>query len=327
MRPTLGFVITTYNQPSQTLFLCERLCDMFGDPPIAIHHDFSQCDLDRSRFPSSVHFVQRWLRTSWGSLSVVDAQLAALEMLYNESDPHWFTFLSTSDYPIQIAERILQELRSAEVDAFMDLRPITDQGGKFYNAGLGATNFTHPQFTQNAYYRYVAVPWLPTKLAKRTRKPVESWGLRSDLLVRHMTPFSGEITCYAGDHWFTANRRVARLYLTKTPLWNRLHRHYRSRSAPEESFYHTLMGNSAGYQVSPDNLRYTDWEGCYAHPRVLGREDLPKLLRSNKHFARKLVWDRDLLSELDRLVLAREAGLLETSSDRRKQPVLLEEAL
>ena len=108
MRPPIGFVLATYNNPEQTLFLCERLNTMFGNPPIVIHHDFSQCSLNTALFPSPMSALLKiGVLHTWGSLTVVDAQLSALQMLYRTSDPDWFVPLSTSDYPIQSAEFIL----------------------------------------------------------------------------------------------------------------------------------------------------------------------------------------------------------------------------
>jgi hypothetical protein len=92
------------------------------------------------------------------------------------------------------------------------------------------------------------------------------------------------------------------LLLDQTPLWRKLHQHYETRSVPEESFYHTLLGNSPGFNVSPDNKRYTDWTNCYAHPRTLGDEDFPALLESTHHFARKFSFDPEMFQRLDEAV-------------------------
>ncbi len=108
--------------------------------------------------------------------------------------------------------------------------------------------------------------------------------------------------CFGGDAWFTANRRVMHLLIEETPFWRKLYDHFKSRSIPEESFYHTLLGNSPGFQLLDDNLRYADWRGCYAHPRTLGKDDFPRLLGSSKHFARKFPFDPVLLAGLDAAV-------------------------
>jgi hypothetical protein len=78
---------------------------------------------------------------------------------------------------------------------------------------------------------------------------------------------------------------------------------------PEESFYHTLLANSASYKVCPDNKRYTDWRGCYAHPRTLGRDDFPQLLESTDHFARKFPFDPEVFRDLDQAVSQKHPSL------------------
>ncbi len=305
MRSPIGFVIVTYNRPEQTLFLCERLNAMFGEPPIAIHHDFSQSQLDTGAFPRNVRFVERWKRTRWGSITVVDAQLSALRLLYDCGDPEWFVPLSSFDYPIQTAEQIVEELSTTEFDGFMDSRRIKDPGTPFLHERLGELSFRHPRYHQFAFNRYVAIPMLSPRIAERLNTPVERWVLRSPALTERLTPFRGSFQCYGGDSWFTGNRRVATLLLDETPLWRRLHDHYASRSVPEESFYHTLLGNVEGFKMCPRSLRYTDWRGCYAHPRTLGLDDIPRLLESSDHFARKFPFEPDLLQAVDAAVQER----------------------
>ncbi len=305
MKPTVGFILVTYNQPEQTLSLCRRLGQMFGDPPIAVHHDFSQSDLNVSSFPENVCFVTKWHKTRWGSMSVVDAQLAAFRLLRQTADPDWYITLSTADYPIQSAAQILGDLAHADADAFLDIRLVNDLGQPFLNEGLGELAFNHPRYAQGAFNRYVAIPLISSSLARRLKQPQEAWVLRSPWLTRLLTPFHGDLRCYGGDSWFTARRRAVNLLLEETPLWQSLHNHFSSRSVPEEAFYQTLLGNRGGLRLSHNNLRYTDWRGCYAHPRTLGREDFPRLLKSTHHFARKFAFDPALFAELDQAVAAK----------------------
>ena len=310
MKPSVGFVFVTYSLPRQTLNLCRRLGELFGDPPIAIHHDFSQCDLETTKFPPFVHFVKQWRRTSWGSMSVVDAQISALRLLYEKADPDWCTNLSSTDYPIQSGENILADLHNSSADAFLDLRIVRDHGQPYVNEGLGELAFNHPRYSQGAWNRYVAIPLMTPALARRARTPVEAWVLRSPWLIKRATPFNGSIECFGGDAWFTINRRVAQFVLAETPFRQTLHRHFRSRSTPEESFLHTLLGNTPGFRIANDCLRYTDWRGCYAHPRTLGHDDLPRLIASPKHFARKFHDDPNMFAAIDAAVATKPGGEL-----------------
>lgn len=299
MKPPIGFVLVTYNAPEQTLFLCERLNAMFGNPPIVIHHDFSKNPMNTAIFPPNVQFIEQWVRTGWGSLAVIDAQLLALRRLYDTADPDWFVPLSSSDYPIQTADSILRDLFENDFDAYLDSRRLENLGRLVRNQGLGELSFRHPIWPQLGYNRYVAIPVFTSKMAGRLHLAYETFCLPFPFLIKRFTPFKDSIEGHGGDSWFTANRRVAHLFLDKTPLWQQLHEHYGKRIIPEESFYHTLLANSPGFKVSPDNKRYTDWRGCYAHPRTLGRDDFPRLLSSTHHFARKFAFDPETLRNLD----------------------------
>ena len=302
MRPSIGFILVTHRQPEQILHLCSRLGEMFGDPPIAIHHDFSQDLLEETRFGPNVRFVHPHFKTDWGGFSVVRAQLAALELLYSFANPDWVVLLSAADYPIQTADRILGDLEQTPFEAFVDLRPIRDLGVPFHNGPLGEFPFEKTLYLQCAFNRYVAYPLLSRQWARRLKTPLESWVLKWPWLCRRTTPFTEELRCFGGDAWFTVNRRVAQFFLEDTPLRQRLLKHYEHRASPEESIYHTMLGNTPGFRLAPKNLRYTDWKGGYAHPRTLGREDFQRLLASNDHFARKFAYDQELLHELDELV-------------------------
>ena len=243
-------------------------------------------------------------------MSVVDAQIAALRLLYEIADPDWCTNLSSTDYPIQSRENILADLCHSEVDAFLDLRVVRDGGQPFVNEGLGELAFNHPRYPQSAWNRYVAIPLMTPAFARRMKQPVEAWVLRSPWLIKRKTPFDGSIESFGGDAWFTINRRVAQFLSTETPFRQTLHNHFRTRSSPEESFLHTLLGNTPGFRIARDCLRYTDWRGCYAHPRTLGHEDLPQLIASPKHFARKFNFDTELFAAIDAEVATKPGGKL-----------------
>lgn len=310
MKPVVGFALVTHKDPEQILFLCHRLTAMFPDAPIAIHHDVFQSVLNKDAFPSNVRFVPAPVPTGWGTMGVVDALLASLRLLYRShdgwGDPDWFVSLSSADYPIQSAQTILHDLQTTPHDGFLDSREIHRYPGRFRDQALGEFPFQQPRYHQFAFNRYVAVPLLSLSTARRLRIPVERYCLTPRWVTRRFAPFSEQFRCYAGDAWMTMRRRVADLFLEETRVWRTLYRHYYPRASPEESFYHTLLGNTPGFQISPDNLRYTDWKGCYAHPRTLGRSDFPRLLAVKHHFARKFAFDPQLLGELDDAVMGKE---------------------
>ena len=63
--------------------------------------------------------------------------------------------------------------------------------------------------------------------------------------------------------------------------------HYSKRFIPYESFSQTILCNQPDLKISKDSLRYIDWSQGGHHPKTLGMEDIPGILASGAHFARK----------------------------------------
>jgi hypothetical protein len=106
-------------------------------------------------------------------------------------------------------------------------------------------------------------------------------------------PFHDGFTCFAGDHWITGNRRVARILLNEVPPG--LLSHLSGCYIPEECFYQTVLCNRPELRLSNDSKRYRDWSTKDCHPKTLGLEDIPAIQQSGAYFARK--FDLDLHPE------------------------------
>ena len=249
-----GFALVTHENPAQVLDLAVALRAMFPDCAIACHHDFSRTpDLQTAHFPD-VHFVQDFVRTSWGHSSVIDAAVKAFRMLLAAQDPpDWFYLLSGADYPVKSARQMQVDLASSRDNVFLHHVP----------ADADSTNAQWNQLTCRRYYRKSA-PHFP-----------EKW------------------RCFAGEHWFTADQKAIRHLLDVYDNHSALLLHYKQLEIdgmaiiPEESYYHTVFCNALELSVANDCLRYIDWTGCDLHPRTLTHHDLNSMLSSNAHFARK----------------------------------------
>jgi hypothetical protein len=302
MNPSLGFVLVTHNYTAQMLFLCEQLTGRFARPPIAIHHDFSQTPLNTAVFPKNVTFVQDWLQTKWGKFPVVEGELRALRLLYKNSNPDWFVTLSGADYPVNSSDFILRDLYGHDEDAYLDHRRI--QYSRFPVPKVwGKECFTHPAWVTAAFHRYMAIGLGFSKLAALLgRITVRDVYLRSDFFIEHLTPFRGNLFCYAGDQWLTGNRKAAHALLDDNEVNRKLAAHFRNRRNPDEAFYHTVLCNLQHLRVSANSKRFSDWEGYTNHPRTLTEADFPRLLASGAHFARKFAFQPEAFLNLNRMI-------------------------
>jgi hypothetical protein len=140
-----------------------------------------------------------------------------------------------------------------------------------------------------AYDRWVAIrlwfPWYSRERRKPVKIPVGI--IRSKLLVGPFNPFSDTLKCYGGSAWFTGNRKAAEKLLADNAQNRALFAHYSRRFAPDESIWQTMLCNQPDLKIENDNFRYVDWSLSGHHPKTLGIEDIPRILESGAHFARK----------------------------------------
>lgn len=240
--------------------------------------------------------VRPHLQTSWGKFSVIDAMLKALQLMFDSNDPpEWLILLSGADYPIKSADKIMSDLRESPYDAHIQHEQL------WYERSESVWH--------ECYRRYCV---------KKFKVPVVDSGLRfkrRTITVSHpmftapFVPFSRNFRCFAGEHWFSANRAAAQLllnYHSKEPV---LAAHYRSLEkfgtiVPEESYYQTIFGNERTLKVSQNFWRYVVWSDDGVGPKTLGLKDLQSMLASTAHFARKFDMERDcaVFDELDAII-------------------------
>lgn len=299
----IGFLILSHQNPGLLRRLVSRLNRSFGDPPIVCHHDSHQAPLDPRLFPANTRFVQEPIRTQWAHISVVNAWLLALRRLFEWKSPDWFVLLSGSDYPIKPGELIYSELLNSPYDGYLDYRPIEysklPKQSKDSGFDLG---FRRPFFVRVAYDRYITRR-IPYRCINRKGEWCTwHWHIRHPRLVKS-NPFKNGFKCFAGDVWMTARARCAELLLSSDAQVRELLDFYGKCWGPDESFFHTVLCNAPNLNLHNGNRRYEDWTMGKASPKLLGIEDLDRLLASNDHFARKFSDHHDVrvLDELDRL--------------------------
>jgi hypothetical protein len=307
--PTIGFAIMSHSDQRQLRRLVEGLNLHYGHPPIACHHDASQSALDQKSFPPNVRFVQPTRRTGWGRWSVIEAGLDAIGLLHEGGGPDWFFLLSAADYPIMTASRVSSELAQAECDAFIDARPLlSGTSGAAELVDEFNPKLTHFESARNKVIkrRFYHSPqlWFPI-LRFRPRLRPGKFTVRPDV-PSPFHPYRDGISCFYGDHWFTANRRAAAALLGASSLRTALARHLRTRTQVDETFYQTMLANAAGLRVSRDNRRFTEWNGGGAHPMLLTEQQLPEAFASGAFFARKFAAGTHLLDLIDARLQADE---------------------
>ena len=302
-----GFVIMSHKAPHQLLRLTRALNALYGDPPIACHHDFSQCDLRKSEFPANVRFVDPFIKTAWAKWSLVEATLSALQLLYASADPDFFFLISAADYPTVDADRARMDVLRSGADAFIDAFPLEKalrSDPEIGDAHLAVHRAPHNlRLEQERYLRaQLKVPIVRFRPPPHTTT-VERYP-RLGRLTKPLpfdapfSPFDATYRCYVGSQWFTANKKVAAKLLSPSVKDLELRRYYQNRVVPDESYFQTVIRNDASLKAENRTFRYAQWHG--AHPIDLGEQHLETIMSAQAHFSRKFRPDDPVLDLIDR---------------------------
>jgi hypothetical protein len=293
--PTIGFVLLTHANEKQILRLVSTLNEMFNNPPIVCHHDFSKEQICKDNIPENVKFIDNYVATQWGKFSLIEAKMLALEALYSgDNCPDWFVFLSAADYPVVSAKKLLKYLSETQYDVFI----------KYTKINYG--NWPK-QWHKDYYKRYCGLNILADLNNKQGQKVVRQLPLaHHPILTRLFSPFKNGFDCYAGDQWYTCNRLAAKAMLEFYTNNPRVIKHYKNTKIPDESFYQSVFCNDPNLNVSSDNLRYIDWSAGEPHPKALDETDFLDIVGANKHFARKINYleNDPLIEKLDAHIFA-----------------------
>ncbi len=256
---TLGFVVLSHSDTPQLARLIFSLNQNYHYPSIVIHHDHSKSrlpltsdDLGKNVLIVAPHFL-----TQWSHISVIDSFLVSLEMLFTKFSPQWFMLLSAACYPVANGDRVMRELENSEFDAYIEHHNISK---KF---GLSSPTTVKEQWFLDCQERYISTAQWPNQ------------------------PFSNNYDCYVGEDWFTGNYKAAITLINSRREQNTLFYHYCRVFNPGESYCQTILANKPELKLCIENRRYSDWSLGGSHPKELTEIDLPALLNSNCHFARK----------------------------------------
>jgi hypothetical protein len=289
----IGFVILSHASSADLGRLVRRLDTLYDLPPIVIHHDQFQSPLplDRSSLGKNVSVVKPNYRTRWAHISLVDAFLTGLEMLYEQYSPDWFYLLSTSCYPVAGKDRVLADIGTTGCDAFMDAFEVSGSGDApaQYTAEELGEFVTNPCLVRTVDG---ANAWLQTCHARYVPNGESKFPV-----------FNETFKCFAGDQWFSANAKSARILIDSRRARCDLFYQYVNSFCPDESYYQTVLANQPDVIICRSHKRYADWWSGDSYPRILDIGDLQKILDSGCHFARKIsaAKSNQLLDALDRI--------------------------
>lgn len=295
---SIAFGVLCAREPADSV---RQLVTALGtDHEIFVHHDFRKSQKFTSENPRA-RFIPDPVETGWGTWGLVQAVLKTMQHALEHSRFDYFQLLSGSCLPIRPIAEFERHISHSTTDANIGLISLFDSDDAMMTYGwrVFASN---PSLRRSLLLR--ARLWYfagDTTIEQRSgvdvvhRSPSDSpWvsfarsaGLRVTNLARRGVmfshPFSDSMKPYVGSGWFGCTREVCE-YIVKRPETEVLETFYRTATIADESYFHTLLGNSK-FRVAPPNHFINDFNG--PHPRVIEANDLPRMRKSDAFFARK----------------------------------------
>jgi len=183
-----------------------------------------------------LHVLENRIAVYWANFSQVEATLLLLKEALKKQYDYYF-LISGIDYPIRPLSFLINRL---------------SEGGEFINMIKGfephkpksrIDRFYFQHFDRRNYFNLKTVFYL---------------GLEKTLALfyRRKFPF-GQI--YFGANWFALTHNCCAYildFVAKNPAYEKF---YRTTIYPDESFFHTIIGQSPFAKQTKNNLTYADW--------------------------------------------------------------------
>jgi hypothetical protein len=313
-RPPIAYLVLSHTHPELVGRLSDRLLQGDEQCHVVVDHDRSSPPVE----PSLPRHPRLQTRVSarpggWGGYGLVSAVLDALGAIRRDLDPDWIVLLSGQDYPVKPPQELRDKLQSSSADVHLTI--LCQVPG--HPVG-GLPGWWHVRY----YFRWWTLPRLPPILPLRisrlrvhamhrlsmAQRRLFLWALPRGSgirigLPRGETPFSDSYPCWGAYQWLAVSRRALVTLERELSARPELVQLYKTSVIPDESMLQTVLLNALDLVTVEPNLTFQRPTGeGDAHAADLTVDDLPAILASGRHFARKMHPERSrtLMEALDR---------------------------
>lgn len=274
---------------------------------IVIHHDYSQQPEFSVDDGPNITVLKDYVKTEWGRWSQAQAIICLLEHSLNNSSFDYFQLLSETCLPIRPIHEFEEFLATTKPDACIGLIRLSGKPDD-----IGTLNYAWRYFsTYRRWNRVIAIlsqncldeagksdpkardlfQGLSVIKLKTIKKRYSSllniYLLKTVLkLGQFLHPFDKIFDCYVGSTWFCINRKTAEYLLNEIKNKPALIAHYRGTRSPDESIFHSVLGNAAFEKLSSIN-HFISWQQRESGPDELATTHFDAMKNSKKFFARK----------------------------------------
>lgn len=313
-RPPIAYLVLSHTHPELVARLSDRLLRGDEECHVVVDHERSAPAVE-PRLPRNPRLHTRLSERpgGWGGYGLVSAVIDAFAEVRRALDPDWLVLLSGQDYPVQPVGDLRRKLQSSSADAHLTVICQVP-----HEASVGLARWWHVRY----YFRWWSLPRFPAVLPPRIRRKRVHVVHRLSMAQRRLflwslprgsgtrigvprpeTPFSDSYPCWAGYQWLAVSRRGLETLERELEARPELVELYKTSVIPDESMIQTVLLNSSDLVTAQPNLTFQRPTGeGDAHAADLTLDDLPAILASGRHFARKMHPERSraLMDDLDR---------------------------
>jgi len=268
----IAYLFFAYKNPR----LIERVIGRLSTDDCAffIHIDQKSSMNEFSRIRGeNVFFTEKRIPVYWAEFTGIEAILLLIrQALASAQDYKYLVLLSGSDYPLRSAgyiQSFLERNRGAE---FMDILKVPAPGKP-----LSRINTLRPP-SSKPVRQFVARALAKMGLAQRDYKK-----------------FLGSLDAYSGNTWWTLTREACQYIVDFVDENPHVGRYFQDVYAPEEAFFHTILGNSMFKSRIRRNLLYEDWSASVAHPAMINEQHIAFFQRLDQVCVNDTFGDGELL--------------------------------
>jgi hypothetical protein len=243
----------------------------------------------------NIFFIEKRIPVYWGEYSGVQAILTLIQTAMNAEKKHdYFVLLSGSEYLLQNNEYIQNYFEKNRGVEFINIvkMPNIDAGKPISRINTLRIQSYRP------IIRFFVKALARLGLAQRDHKK-----------------YLGSLVPYSGNTWWALTRNACQ-YILEFERNNRpFCKYFENTFAPEEMFFHTILGNSEFQGRTNKNVMYEDWSERGSHPAIISENHI-KLFEDNEKvilhdvygtgemlFARKLSDDNlDFVERMDNIM-------------------------
>lgn len=256
----------------------------------------------------NVFFSEVRIPVYWAEYSGNEAILLLLRQGLQASQSYdYFVLLSGSDYPLRSGKYIQAFLAENRGSEFISIVKVPAPGKPLSRINTWRCQSDKP-----------------------VRRFIGKALAKVDLAQRDYRKYLGDLEAYAGNTWWTLTRDAAQYILQFVAENQHVVEFFKDVYAPEESFFHTILGNSVFRSRVRRNFLYEDASAQGAHPAMINErhvalfEAQDKVLATDIYgslealFARKFSDESlDVMQRIDEMIERKEQRLTSCMSESR----------